>query len=156
MFSIQLICIGKLRDAFYRDAMAEYQKRLQGLCKFTLLELPEARVPQTPTDAEICAALQKEAAAILPLCKGTVLPLCIEGKQRSSTALADLFADIMQSPGKLTFVIGSSHGLDPAVKRAGPPLSMSAMTFPHSLARVMLTEQIYRALQILNGSKYHK
>lgn len=156
MLEVRIICIGKLKEAYWRDAVAEYEKRLRPLCKFSIIELPEARLPNDPSPAEIDRALEQEAKAILEKTAGTVIPLCIEGKLLDSPALAKKLNDSMQFPGAVSFVIGSSHGLAPVVKQAGQGISMSPMTFPHQLARVMLCEQIYRAFQILQGSKYHK
>lgn len=156
MLSVRVVCIGKLKEAFWRDAVAEYEKRLSALCKFQIIELPEARVGQNPSRGEIEGALEKEAAFILPKLAGLVLPLCIEGRQTDSPGLAKLLGGAMQSPGAVSFVIGSSYGLAPQVKGQGQGISMSPMTFPHQLARVMLCEQIYRGLQILRGAPYHK
>ena len=110
----------------------------------------------TKLQGEIEAALEKEGEQILRHAAGKVYPLCIEGKAVDSPGLAKRLAGAMQSPGAVRFVIGSSHGLSPRVKAAGEGLSMSPMTFPHQLARVMLCEQIYRGFQILGGTKYHK
>lgn len=156
MLDVRLICIGKLKEAYWRDAVAEYEKRLRPLCRFQLLELPEARLPNDPSPAQIAAALEQEGKEILGKAAGTLYPLCIEGREIDSTTLAKKLESAMQSPGAVSFVIGSSHGLSEAVKAAGQGLSMSPMTFPHQLARVMLCEQLYRAFQILNGTKYHK
>ena len=156
MLGVRLICIGKLKERYWRDAVAEYEKRLRPLCRWELVELPEARLPQDPSPAEIKAALEKEAAAILERTQGAVYPLCIEGKQLDSPALARRLQKAMDHPGAVTFVIGSSFGLADAVKQAGEGISMSPMTFPHQLARVMFCEQLYRGFQILQNSKYHK
>lgn len=156
MLEVRLICVGKLKEAYWREAVAEYEKRLRPLCRWELVELPEARLPQDPSAAQIAAALDREGEAILAKAAGTVYPLCIEGKPVSSEGLAERLSAAMQSPGAATFVIGSSFGLSPRVKGAGERVSMSSMTFPHQLARVMLCEQIYRAFQIINGTKYHK
>ena len=156
MLEVRLVCIGKLKEAYWRDAVAEYEKRLRPLCKFTFIELPEARLPADPSDAQIEQALEQEGKAILEKTAGTIFPLCIEGKQVDSPGLAEKLSAAMQFPGTVSFVIGSSHGLSKEVKAAGEGISMSPMTFPHQLARVMLCEQIYRAFQILQGSKYHK
>ena len=156
MLEIRLICIGKLKEAYWRDAVGEYEKRLTPFCKFQLIELPEVRLPNDPSPAQIAAALEQEGKAILERTAGTVYPLCIEGKEVDSPGLSKRLENAMQSPGAVTFVIGSSHGLSEAVKQAGEKLSMSPMTFPHQLARVMLCEQIYRGFQILSGTKYHK
>ena len=160
MQKVTVLCVGKLKEKFYIDAAAEYAKRLSRFCRLELLELPEERLPENPSPAQIQAALEKEAAAIrAKLPAGAVLvALCVEGQSLSSEALAgQMAAWTSQGAGHLAFVIGSSFGLSPAVKAAAQlRLSMSAMTFPHHLARVMLLEQIYRAYQINAGSKYHK
>ena len=160
MQKITLLCVGKLKEKFYLDTCAEYQKRLTRHCKFELIELPEQRLPENPSEAEIAAALSKEADVIeerLP--KGGVLvALCVEGKPMSSEQLSDTLSRYgAQGASQVTFLIGGSFGLSERVKaRADLRLSMSPMTFPHHLARVMLLEQIYRAYQIQSGTRYHK
>ena len=160
MQRVTVLCVGKLKEKFYAEAAAEYVKRLSRYCRLELLELPEGRLPEAPSPAQIEAALAKEAAAVRgKLPAGCVLiALCIEGELRSSEALARLMADWgSQGAGHLVFLIGSSFGLHPSLKaEARLKLSMSPMTFPHHLARVMLLEQIYRAYQISAGTKYHK
>lgn len=156
MLGVRLICIGKLKEAYWRDAVAEYEKRLRPLCRFELVELPEARLPQDASPAQVGSALELEGDAILSRTVGKVFPLCIEGKLTDSPGLARKLEQAMQSPGAATFVIGSSHGLAGRVKEAGEGISMSPMTFPHQLARVMLCEQLYRSFQILGNTKYHK
>lgn len=160
MFSETLICVGKLKEPFYLSAAAEYQKRLRGLCGFELIELPEIRLPDAPSQSEIAQALAKEAAAIrAKIPKGSWLcVLAIEGKTLSSQELAARISAV-KNGGKSSacFVIGSSFGLDETLKReADFRLSMSPMTFPHHLARVMVLEQLYRAESIQAGTKYHK
>lgn len=160
MLSVQILCVGKLKEKFYSDAAAEYVKRLSGYCKLTLTELAEERLPESPSQAQIDAALQREGESVLSrLPKGAmVAALCVEGRLVSSEDLAQQLSDwMLTGRSQITFVIGGSHGLSPAVKqRAGLRLSMSPMTFPHHLARVMLLEQVYRAFKILEGSNYHK
>ena len=156
MLGVRLICVGKLKERYWREAVAEYEKRLRPLCRWELIELPEARLPSDPSPGEIAAALEKEGEQILRHAVGKLYPLCIEGEPLDSPALARRLAEAMQSPGAVSFAIGSSFGLSPAVKRAGEGVSMSPMTFPHQLARVMLCEQIYRGFQILGGGRYHK
>lgn len=156
MLGVRIVCVGKLKESYWRAAVEEYEKRLSALCKFEIVELPEARLPGSPSEGEIAAALERESSAILPKLSGLVVPLCIEGKQVDSVGLSRMLEGAMQSPGSVSFVIGSSFGLSDSVKRMGKGLSMSAMTFPHQLARVMLCEQIYRGLQILRGAPYHK
>ncbi len=148
---ITLICVGRLKERFYIDAAAEYQKRLTPFCRLAIVELPEAR--RSGIDRE--SALRRESEYILAaIPKGaTVFALCIEGTALDSRAFAAKIGDV----GKLCFIIGGSDGLHEDVKKtASFRLSMSPMTFPHHLARVMLMEQIYRAFTIINGGKYHK
>lgn len=159
MLSVHILCVGKLKEKFYIDGAAEYQKRLSAYCKLTLVELPEQKLPQNPAPAQIDQALEKEAGTIRQkLPQGAVLvALCVEGKPHSSEELSGLVSRCKQSGGSLAFVIGGSYGLHPSVKaQAAVRLSMSAMTFPHHLARVMLLEQVYRAFKIEEGSSYHK
>ena len=160
MFDITLITMGKLKEKFYITAAEEYKKRLGGYCKFTLLELPEVRLPEDPSPAEIAAGLEKEADLIFSkIPKGSWF--CVftpEGKLLSSEDLAEKMAGVKNS-GKSSacFLIGSSFGMAPRVKqKADFKLSMSPMTVPHHLARVMVLEQLYRAEAIQAGSKYHK
>lgn len=160
MFEVTLITMGKLKEKFYISAAAEYEKRLKGYCQFKLLELPEVRLPDNPSPAEISAGLDKEADLIFTkIPKGAwFCVLTPEGKMLSSEALADKMKD-MKVSGKSSacFLIGSSFGMAQRVKDwADFKLSMSPMTFPHHLARIMVLEQIYRAEAIQAGSKYHK
>ena len=160
MFDIMLITIGKLKEKFYISAAAEYTKRLGAYCRFQLLELPEVRLPDAPSPAEIQSGLEKEADLILTkIPKGAwFCVLTPEGKMLSSEALADKLKDVKVS-GKSSacFLIGSSFGMAQRIKdKADFRLSMSPMTFPHHLARIMVLEQIYRAEAIQAGSKYHK
>ncbi len=160
MFDITLICMGKLKEKFYLDAAAEYQKRLMGYCRFHLLELPEARLSENPSPAEIAGGLQKEAELIFSkIPKGAWF--CVftpEGRALSSEGFAETLHNVKNSgKGSACFLIGSSFGMAPEVKkRADFALSMGPMTFPHHLARIMVLEQIYRAEAIQAGSKYHK
>ena len=160
MLNVHLICVGKMKEKFYIDAAQEYAKRLSAYCKLTITELPEERLPQAPSQAQIDAALAREAQAI-----GSKLPagahlvaMCVEGKTQSSEELARTVDRCLQKSVKaLVFLIGGSFGLDAQLKQqADLRLSMSPMTFPHHLARVMLLEQIYRAFKINEGSAYHK
>ena len=160
MLDVHILCVGKLKERFYTEAAAEYVKRLGGYCRLTLTELPEERLPKSPSQAQIDAALEKEAAAVrakLPP-NSSLVALCVEGKLCSSEDLARLVSDWSLSSAKhLVFLIGSSYGLHPSLKaQAWVKLSMSPMTFPHHLARVMLLEQVYRAFKINEGSDYHK
>ena len=160
MFDITLIVMGKLKEKFYLSAAAEYEKRLKGYCSFKLIELPEHRLPENPSPAEIQTGLDKEAEMIFAKIPKNSW-LCIftpEGKILSSEEFADKLKDVKNS-GKSSacFLIGSSFGISQRVKdKADFKLSMGRMTFPHHLARIMVLEQLYRAEAIQAGSKYHK
>ncbi len=160
MVAVTVICVGKLKERFWRDACEEYTKRLSRFCSFTLRELAETQLAENPSQAEINAALFKESEAILKEIpkEAFACALCIEGKQLSSPALAEKIERLASGgKGKLCFVIGSSFGLSEKVKqRCDLRLSFSEMTFPHQLFRVLLLEQLYRAFSIINGMKYHK
>ena len=155
-----MICVGKLKEKFYIEAVAEYSKRLSGYCKLQITELPEERLPKEPSPAQIESALSKEGDAILSKIqpRSSLIALCVEGKPRSSEGVAELIETWSQKGEKeLVFAIGGSHGMHPKVKeKAWIKLSMSPMTFPHHLVRVMLLEQIYRGFKINEGSSYHK
>lgn len=159
MQTIQILALGKCKETYLRDACREYEKRLSRFCQLQVVELEPVSLPANPSEKEITQALEREAEELLRRAKGFCVAMCIEGKQLDSPALAERIsaAALGGENGAVTFLIGSSYGLAPAVKqRAQLKLSMSAMTFPHQLARVMLLEQIYRSYQILGGTKYHK
>lgn len=160
MFDITLITMGKLKEKFYISAAQEYTKRLSGYCHFTLVELPESRLPENPSPAEIAAGLEKEAETILARIPKSSW-FCVftpEGKELSSEKFAEKMKDVkLSGKSSAIFLIGSSFGMAPKVKeRADFRLSMGPMTFPHHLARTMVLEQLYRAEAIQAGSKYHK
>lgn len=160
MLHVRLICVGKLKEKFYREACAEYEKRLKGYCKLEIIELTEQRLPDSPSQAQIDAALAKEAEAIrakIPA-GSAVVAMCIEGGALSSEQFADKLSKWMGSGvSHISVLIGGSCGLDESLKKSAQlRLSMSPMTFPHHLARVMVLEQLYRALNIASGGKYHK
>ena len=161
MQNITLIALGKMSAPYYRAAAAEYEKRLASFCRLRVMELPEEPIAEkSASQALIDRALEREGRTVLAAVpKGaTLVALCIEGKTMDSPALAHFLAEkALSGTADIAFVVGSSHGLAPAVKQAAAVrLSMSPMTFPHQLARVMLLEQIYRAFSINAGSKYHK
>ena len=159
MRKLSLLCVGRLKETFYKDAAAEYVKRLSRYCNPDVTELPEVRLPDNPSDAQIQSALEKESASILKRLPSDAFPvaLCIEGQLFSSEKLAELLSDLSTRGATPVFVIGGSYGLHDSVKDAAAlRLSMSPMTFPHHLARVMLLEQLYRACQINAGGQYHK
>lgn len=159
MFRIKIIALGNLKEQYWRDALAEYQKRLGAYAAVEIAELKECRLSENPSAGEIAAALEKEADAILAALppRATLAALCVEGKQLSSPELARKLEEIKQNTGELCLVIGSSHGLSPRIKSAAQwRLSVSALTFPHQMMRVILLETLYRSLSILAGGKYHK
>lgn len=160
MFEIKLITVGKLKEKFYLSAAEEYKKRLSGYCRFQIIELPEYRLSDDPSTAEIKNGLDKEAEQILSkIPKGAwFCVLTPEAKSLSSEAFAEKLAQIKLSGiSSACFLIGSSFGIAESLKqRADFKLSMSSMTFPHHLARIMVLEQLYRAEAIQAGSKYHK
>lgn len=160
MIAVKLICVGKMKEKHYISAFDEYKKRLGAYCRFELVELSEQRLGDNPSQKEIEAALEKEASEIekhIPA-GAAVCALCIEGEMKSSTELARQFEKwTTAGKSKLCFIIGGSFGMARIIKdRAELRLSMSRMTFPHHLARVMVAEQIYRAFTIIEGTKYHK
>lgn len=158
MQTIQILAYGKLKEKYLRDAAAEYEKRLSRYCTFKYIEFEPIKLPENASEKEIAAALEKEGQLLLKKAKGYVIAMCIEGKLIDSVALSEKIQSIgLSGDSTVTFIIGSSYGLSDEVKRrADLKLSMSPMTFPHQLARVMLYEQIYRSYQIQTGSKYHK
>ena len=161
MQKVTILCTGKLKEKFYLDAVAEYVKRLSRFCKLEIIELPEEKIEEkNASDAVVKKALEKEGKAILSnVRKGAaIVAMCIEGRQISSDELAQFLADRANSgAGDVAFVIGSSHGLSDEVKKAAAlRFSMGRITMPHQLARLVLTEQIYRACTINAGMKYHK
>ena len=160
MFNITLIAMGRLKEKFYISAAAEYEKRMKGYCQFQLIELPEVRLSDSPSPAEISAALEKEADSIMEkIPKGAwFCALTPEGKMLSSESLAEKMQTVkLTGKNSACFFIGSSFGMSQRLKdMADFRLSMSPMTFPHHLARIMVLEQLYRAEAIQAGSKYHK
>ncbi len=160
MLNVTLLCVGKLKEAYWREACAEYEKRLGAFCKFSLFEVAEERLSDNPSAAQIAATLAAEGERLLSRVPrdAALMALCIEGKELDSPALSARIEHLAVSgTSHLVFVIGGSWGLSDAVKeRADLRLSMSPLTFPHQLARVMLLEQVYRAFQIAAGGKYHK
>ena len=160
MQKVTILCVGKLKEKFYADAVSEYAKRLSRFCKLEIIELPEERLPEDPSPALIDAALAREAEAIRAKLPAGAFPvaMCVEGPLLSSEELAKRMAGWANQGGShLVFLIGGSFGLHPSVKAAAAGrISMSPMPVPPALARVMLLEQIYRAYQINAGARYHK
>lgn len=159
MLNLTLITVGSLKERYLRDAAAEYEKRLQAYCKPRVIELKETKLPDAPSPGEIASALANEGKQILAAIppKAYRIALCVEGQQVSSEELADRLERIGQTHGSLCLIIGSSFGLAPEVKNACDwRLSVSKLTFPHQLMRVLVLETAYRSLGILAGSRYHK
>ena len=159
MLNVKFITLGTLKEAYLRDAAAEYEKRLGAFCRFELVQLKEERLSDDPSDSEIKNALSKESEKILALipARAYVVAMCVEGKQLTSPELADKLEEISARTSDVCFIIGSSFGLSDTVKqRADLRLSVSKLTFPHQLMRVILLEAVYRAFNIQKGTRYHK
>ena len=158
--NVQLIVLGKLKEKYMKDFSEEYAKRLSAFCKLTVTELEPVRLSDNPSEKEIENALKKEAALIKSkmLPNAFVFSMCIEGKMLSSEELSKKIESIgVAGQNNIVFIIGSSFGLSEEIKKdSDVRLSMSPMTFPHKLARIMLLEQIYRAFSISHSGKYHK
>ena len=159
MIKITLVAMGKLKESFLRDAAAEYKKRLSRYCSLEIVEIDAIKLSEKPSNQEINTVLEKEAALIIKKIpqNSEVVTLCVEGKEFSSEDFARKIDDNVSSGKNITFIIGSSYGLSESIKKLSTiKLSISKMTFPHQLFRVMLLEQIYRAFKINEGSTYHK
>ena len=158
MLTVNIIAVGKMKDKWMRDGMGEYAKRLDAFCKLNIIEINEYRLSDNPSQAEIEKGIEEEAKGILAKAgKGEIIAMCIEGKTMSSPQLAKELQRLSQICSTINVVIGGSYGLSNSIKdKAILKLSVSPMTFPHQLFRVLITEQIYRAFAINGGSKYHK
>ena len=160
MLNIKIIATGSLKESYLRNACDEYKKRLGAWARVEEIELKEEKLPDNPSQSQIDLALEKEAKAIFEKIsnKSYVIAMCVEGKQLSSEELATKIDEVTTlGKSELCFIIGSSFGLSPLVKqRADYRLSISKLTFPHQLLRVILYETTYRSLSIVNGTKYHK
>lgn len=160
MLTVNIICIGKIKERYWTDAISEYSKRLKAFCKFNIIELNEEKTYNNPNESQITSILDAEGKRIMSKISDIdyVISLCIEGKLTDSPQLAEkLSAAALSGKSTVDFIIGGSWGLSEDVKqRSDFRLSMSRMTFPHQMARVILCEQIYRAFEINNNGKYHK
>jgi len=159
MVQVTLITVGTLKESYWRDAVAEYEKRLSAFCKPQILQLREVKLGDDPSAGEIEAALAEEGKRILAAVppRSYKIALCVEGTEYTSEALAKRLDSILTQSGSIALIIGSSHGLSSEVKRAcDMQLSVSKLTFPHQMMRVLLLEVLYRAFGILKGTKYHK
>ncbi len=159
MIGVKFITLGTLKESYLREAAAEYEKRLSGFCRVQTVQLKEERLPDSPSEGEIRQALDREAAKIMAEIppRSYKIAMCVEGRQLSSEELAEKLGEISERYGDVCFIIGSSHGLSDSVKNACDlKLSVSRLTFPHQLMRVLLFEAVYRGFNILKGTKYHK
>ncbi len=159
MLSVTLITVGSLKETYLREACAEYEKRLGAFCRLEIIQLKEERISDHPSQTEISTCLEAEGKRILAAIppRSYRISLCVEGKQVSSEELSEMLDQIGTSHGAVTLIIGSSYGLSREVKDATQfRLSVSKLTFPHQLMRLILLETVYRSLSILYGSKYHK
>lgn len=159
MATIRFISVGTLKEDYLRAAVSEYEKRLSGYVKVEQVNLKEAKLPHAPSEGEIKRALDEEAKQILAAMpdKSFKVAMCVEGKQYDSPELSQIFENAFQSANEICFVIGSSHGLSDEVKKSADlRLSVSKLTFPHQLMRVLLIEAVYRCMSIIKGTKYHK
>ena len=157
--NVNIICVGKIKEKYFTQAIAEFEKRLGRFCTFKITELTDRKIPENPTPGQEREVLEAEGADILKnLGKSDyVIALCVEGKELSSEEWAAKTAEIMQSRSTITYVIGGSLGLSPEVKsRADLRLSLGRITLPHRIARLVLTEQIYRCFKINANETYHK
>ncbi len=159
MIQLTLITVGNLKEGYWREAVAEYEKRLNAFCKPNLIQLKEAKLSEEPTQSEINAALADEGERILAAMppRAFGIALCVEGKQFSSEELAERLEQVTAESSELCLVIGSSHGLCEKVKAACRlRLSVSRLTFPHQMMRPLLLEVLYRSFSIIHGKRYHK
>lgn len=157
--NINIICVGKVKEDYFKEALTEYEKRLSRFCKINVFVLPDKKIPDNPTEGQCQAVLKAEGEQILAKIgkSDRVVALCVEGKQVSSEKLAEMMQGLMLETSTVDFVIGGSLGLwDEVKKRADVKLSLSNMTFPHRIARLVLEEQIYRAFKINANETYHK
>ena len=159
MIGVRFITLGTLKESYLREAAAEYEKRLGAFCKMQMIQLKEEKLSDNPGEGEIRQALDREAQKIMAEIppRAYKIAMCVEGKQLSSEELADKLEEVSERYGDVCFIIGSSHGLSDSVKNAcDMRLSVSKLTFPHQLMRVLLLEAVYRGFNIIKGTKYHK
>lgn len=158
MLKVKLVCVGKIKEKYFAEAVDEYKKRIARFAEFTIKEIKEENFTTDPSPAEAERIIALEGEGIIKELKGYVICLAVEGKKLSSEKLAAKLKQLKdRGEGEITFVIGGSHGVWERVKqRADELVSFSDMTFPHTLFRVMFTEQLYRAFMIDSGAKYHK
>ncbi len=157
MVKINIVCVGKIKEDYFASGVAEYIKRLNRFAKVNVIEVKEKNIVQEPSQGEILEILKREGEDIKKYLSGYVIAMAIEGEKVSSESFSKKLKNIKDKQGEITFVIGGSYGIDDSVKAlANEKVSFSAMTFPHTLMRVILVEQIYRAFTIMEDGKYHK
>ena len=157
--NITILCVGKIKERYFTDAIAEYKKRLSRFTKIDIIEIPDEKIPDNASSKEMDIVKEKEGNQILSKIpeNSYVIAMCIEGKEFSSEDLARKISDITMIKSHIVFIIGGSLGLYEKVKqRADIKMSFGKITLPHQLMRVVLTEQIYRAFKINNNESYHK
>lgn len=158
MMKIKIVCVGKIKEQYLKDGTEEYLKRISRFAKTEIIELPDEKIPDSPSDAQCATVLKSEGEKICKHLEGYIIALCVEGTPVSSEELAGKISSVtLGGHSTITFVIGGSLGLDKSVKNSSDfKLSFSKMTFPHQLMRLILTEQIYRAFKINANESYHK
>lgn len=157
--NINIICVGKIKEKYFTEAINEYTKRLSRFAKIHITELTDLKIPANASAKEENTIIEKEGSSIIAKISADdyVIAMCIEGKEFSSTDIAEKISDILMRTSSITFIIGGSLGLSDAVKkRADLKMSFGPVTYPHQLMRVILLEQIYRAFKIINNETYHK
>ena len=156
MIKIRLVAVGKVKEKYYAEAIAEYKKRLSRFCDYEIIEVREENYEKFSA-GDIPKILAIEGGRIFEAVKGYAIALAVEGEKYSSTEFADLISKLAASgKSEITFIIGGSYGIDERIKSAAKKISFSDMTFPHTLMRVVFTEQLYRAFTIINNTEYHK
>lgn len=157
MIKVNVVAVGKVKEKYYQEAVNEYVKRLSRYAQVTVKEVKEFNFNKEPSESEIKEILRREGEEISRELKGAVVVMAIEGEKHSSVSFSKFINNLKDKCGEITFVIGGSYGIDKEIKnRADYKISFSDMTFPHTLYRVMLVEQIYRAFTISADGKYHK
>lgn len=157
--NITVVCVGKIKEKFFADAISEYLKRLSRFAKTSVIEVRDEKIPENASQKECDIVLEKEAESILSKIpkNSYVITLCIEGDQLSSPQLADKIKYLSMEHSHLTFIIGGSLGLHDKIKALSSlRLSFGKITLPHQLMRVVLLEQVYRSFKILSNESYHK
>lgn len=157
MVKINIVCVGKIKEDYFASGVQEYIKRLNRFAKVSVIEVKEKNIVQDPNPSEISEILKREGEELKKYLSGYVIALAIEGEKVSSESFSNKLKSVKDKQGEITFIIGGSYGIDSSVKAlASEKISFSAMTFPHTLMRVILVEQIYRAFTIMEDGKYHK